>query len=209
MVGLGMFCSELSKNIKTPCIYEPHRKLCDLTPYDHLRRFYRLCVVHFKRNLRPLQSQVSKEVYNAMLSLSSSDAHPNFQRTLSVIRGGGRKAEAWLKDKLQTNKFALPALYRPASFIPEDIWRACPTTTNGNEQAHRNINRDGVHLTLLGGIMRGRAFDDRAAQSIDVHASLGIGTRDRDATHAYRASRSITRQGNLRLCHLPIVLTAS
>ncbi|KAG2125773.1 uncharacterized protein EDB93DRAFT_1243973 [Suillus bovinus] len=206
---LGLFCSELSKNIKTPCIYEPHRKLCDLTPYDHLRRFYRLCIVHFKRNLRPLQSQVLKEVYNAMLSLSSSDAHPNFQRTLSVIRGGGRKAEAWLKDKLQTNKFAFPALYRPASFIPEDIWRACPTTTNGNEQAHRNINRDGVHLTLLGGIMRGRAFDDRAAQSIDVHASLGIGTRDRDATHAYRASRSITRQGNLRLRHLPIVLTAS
>ncbi|KAG2742423.1 hypothetical protein P692DRAFT_20821992 [Suillus brevipes Sb2] len=128
---------KLSKNIKTPCIYKPHRKLCDLTPYDHLRRFYRLCVVHFKRNLRPLQSQVSKE------------------RTLSVIRGGGQKAEAWLKDKLQTNKFALPALYRPASFIPEDIWRACPTTTNGNEQAHRNINRDGVHLTLLRGIMRG------------------------------------------------------
>ncbi|KAG2045848.1 hypothetical protein BDR06DRAFT_985730 [Suillus hirtellus] len=193
-LGLGMFCSELSKNIKTPCIYEPHRKLCDLTPYDHLHRFYRLCIVHFKRNLRLLQSQVSKEVYNAMLSLSSSDAHPNFQRMLNVIRGGGRKAEAWLKDKLQTNKFALPTLYRPASFIPEDIWRACPTTTNSNEQAHRNINRDGVHLTLLGGIMRGQAFDDRAAQSIDIHASLGIGTHDRDATHAYRASRSITHQ---------------
>ncbi|KAG1760684.1 hypothetical protein EV702DRAFT_1053394 [Suillus placidus] len=173
---LGMFCSELSKNNKTPCVYEPHHKLCDLTPYDHLRQFYRLCVIHFKRNLRPLQTQVSKE------------------RMLGVIRGGGRKAEAWLKDKLQTNKFALPALYHPVSFIPEDIWCACPTTTNGNEQAHHNINHDGVHLMLLGGIMRGRAFDDRAAQSIDIHALLGISTRDRDATHAYRASRSITRQ---------------
>ncbi|KAG1869710.1 hypothetical protein C8R48DRAFT_597246 [Suillus tomentosus] len=154
-LGLGMFCSELSKNIKTPCIYEPHHKLCDLTPYNHLRRFYRLCIVHFKRNLWPLQSQVSKEVYNAMLSLSSSDAHPNFQRMLSVIRGGSQKAEAWLKDKLQTNKFTLPTLYHPVSFIPEDIWCACQTTTNGNEQAHRNINHDGMHLTLLGGIMRG------------------------------------------------------
>ncbi|KAG2130545.1 hypothetical protein BD769DRAFT_1292574, partial [Suillus cothurnatus] len=67
----------------------------------------------------------------------------------------------WLKDKVETNKFALPALYHPASLIPEDIWRACPATTNGNEQAHRNVNRDGVNLTLLGGIMRGRAFDDR------------------------------------------------
>ncbi|KAG1876289.1 hypothetical protein F4604DRAFT_1581198, partial [Suillus subluteus] len=73
-----------------------------------------------------------------------------------------------------------------------------PATTNDNEQAHRNVNCDGVNLTLLGGVMRGRAFDDRAVQSIDVHASLGIATRDRDSTHSstYRApSRSITRQG--------------
>ncbi|KAG2040908.1 hypothetical protein BDR03DRAFT_824049, partial [Suillus americanus] len=49
----------------------------------------------------------------------------------------------------------------PASFIPEGIWRASPATTNGNEQAHRNVNRDGVDLILLGGVMRGRAFDDR------------------------------------------------
>ncbi|KAG1851301.1 hypothetical protein DFJ58DRAFT_426079 [Suillus subalutaceus] len=58
------------------------------------------------------------------------------------------KTQAWLKDKVETNKFALPALYRPTSFITEDIWRACPATTNGNEQAHRNVNRDGVNLTL-------------------------------------------------------------
>jgi hypothetical protein len=96
----------------------------------------------------------------------------------------------------------VPALYHPASLIPEDIWRACPATTNGNEQAHRNVNCDGVNLTLLGGIMRGRAFDDRAAQSIDVHASLGIDTCDRDSTHTYRASRSITRQGmHLHSCY--------
>ncbi|KAG1866177.1 hypothetical protein F4604DRAFT_1779145, partial [Suillus subluteus] len=49
------------------------------------------------------------------------------------------KTQAWLKDKVETNKFILPALYRPTSFITEDIWRACPATTNGNEQAHRNV----------------------------------------------------------------------
>ncbi|KAG2034183.1 hypothetical protein BDR03DRAFT_803312, partial [Suillus americanus] len=53
------------------------------------------------------------------------------------------------------------ALYHPASFIPEDIWCACPVTTNGNEQARRTVNRDGVNLTLLGSSVRGRAFDDR------------------------------------------------
>ncbi|KAG2131872.1 hypothetical protein BD769DRAFT_593796 [Suillus cothurnatus] len=50
--------------------------------------------------------------------------------------------------------------------------------------------------------MRGRAFDDQASQSIDVHASLDIDTCDRDSTHTYRASRSITRQGiHLHSCY--------
>ncbi|KAG1876174.1 hypothetical protein F4604DRAFT_1492855, partial [Suillus subluteus] len=56
---------------------------------------------------------------------------------------------------------ALLALYRPASFIPEDIWRAYLATTNGNEQALRDVNHDGVNLTLLDGIMRRWAFDNR------------------------------------------------
>jgi hypothetical protein len=93
----------------------------------------------------------------------------------------------------------LQALYRPTSFITEDIWRACPATTNDDTI---DVDRDGVNLTLLGGIMRGLAFDDRAVQSIDVHVSLGVGTRDRDSTHVYRVSRSITRQGmHLHLHH--------
>ncbi|KAG2040066.1 hypothetical protein BDR03DRAFT_950183 [Suillus americanus] len=79
------------------------------------------------------------------------------------------------------------------------IWCACSATTNGNEQAHRNVNRDGANLTLLGGIMRGRAFDDRAAQSIIdsmfmCHCALAFVIVNRDSTHVYRASRSITRQ---------------
>ncbi|KAG1838596.1 hypothetical protein DFJ58DRAFT_668265, partial [Suillus subalutaceus] len=56
--------------------------------------------------------------------------------------------------------FALSALYHLANFVHEDIWCTCPSTTNGNEQAHHNVNRDGVNLTLLGGSVRGRAFDD-------------------------------------------------
>ncbi|KAG2134297.1 hypothetical protein BD769DRAFT_1444341, partial [Suillus cothurnatus] len=78
------------------------------------------------------------------------------------------------------------APHHPASLITKDIWHVCLVTTNGNEEAHRNLNGDGVNLTLLGGIMRGRAFDDRA-ESNDAHVSLGVGTRDRDSTHVYRA----------------------
>ncbi|KAG2741734.1 hypothetical protein P692DRAFT_201652917, partial [Suillus brevipes Sb2] len=167
--------------------------LCDLNPYDHLRRFYRVCITNFKCNVLALYTYVSSEVYSAMLSLASSEPHPDIEKTYAIIHGGGRKARAWLKDKLVTNKFVLAAIYRPASLIPKVIWRACPSTTNGNEQAHWSANLDGVNLTLLGGIMRGRNFDERAAQGMEVHSLLGINTRDQDSTHIRRASRSIIR----------------
>lgn len=60
------------------------------------------------------------------------------------------------------------------SFIPIAIWKASPTTTNGNEQAHRNINRDGINLTLLAGIMHGYEYDVHATSSIDLHIKLKV-----------------------------------
>ncbi|KAF8573655.1 hypothetical protein K439DRAFT_1374742 [Ramaria rubella] len=83
----------------------------------------------------------------------------NFEATLQQIRQGGKKAADWLKNKVSACGFALAALYQPASQIPIDIWKVSPSTSNGNEQAHRSINRDGVKLTMLAGIMRGMQYD--------------------------------------------------
>ena len=59
---------------------------------------------------------------------------------------------AWLKEK-ETSHFALLALCQPFSLIPPLIWKAALATTNRNEQAHCNVSRDGISLTLLAGIM--------------------------------------------------------
>ena len=75
------------------CSIEHHRRLRDLDPYDHLRWFYRLCVVHFLRNLTPLRNVVTPEVYRAMLSLSSFEAQPDLKKTLETIKNGGCKAK--------------------------------------------------------------------------------------------------------------------
>ena len=102
---------------------------------------------------------------------------------------------AWLKDKIESTKFALPALHFPHSLIPRDIWKACPTTTNGNEQSHRNINRDGTNLTVLSGIMRGQEYDDRTEASININKTYGINPRDSAATPSWRILRAVSRQG--------------
>ncbi|KAF8584867.1 hypothetical protein K439DRAFT_1250653, partial [Ramaria rubella] len=50
----------------------------------------------------------------------------------------------------------------PASKIPLDVWKASPSTSNGNDQSHCNVNHDGMKLTMLAGIMRGMQYDYRA-----------------------------------------------
>lgn len=102
----------------------------------------------------------------------------------------------WLKDKERSSPFAIPALYQPASKIPLEVWRASPSTSNGNEQSHRNINRDGIKLTLLAGIHRGMQYDSRAMRGIKVLSKHGIHNRDQHASHFRRAARAISRSGS-------------
>ncbi|KAF8974325.1 hypothetical protein BDZ97DRAFT_11979 [Flammula alnicola] len=192
-LGLGMYCQSLCVDLHAFCQYEPARRLRNLSPYDHLRRFFRLCIVHFKRHIHDLRLYISNDVRIAMLSLASSEPHPNIEKAFQLIDGGGPKARAWLKDKRTGSPFALPALYRPYSFIPVHVWKASPPSSNGNEQSHRAVYRDGVNLTILGGVMRGWQYDRRAFSSLNLHASQGIYTRDQASTHFYRFERSVGR----------------
>ncbi|KAF4600363.1 hypothetical protein EYR38_004988 [Pleurotus pulmonarius] len=193
-LGLGMFCQHLCHDLDMPCQDEPMRRLSDLNPYDHLKRCFKICSVHFKRHIHDLRPHISDDVRFAMLSLASSDPHPDLEGAFRTIQNGGPKAVAWLKDKREGSKFALPALYHPLSYIPLDIWKSAPSSTNGNEQAHRNINRDGVNLTLLGGIMRGMQYDNRAMATLDLYSSVGIFPRDQTTTHYRRVASSIYRK---------------
>lgn len=87
-----MFCESLCATLDQMCPFEPGRSLRSLDPYDHLRRFLRLCVSHFKRNVLELRSSITKEVQQAMLSLASSQPHPNLEGTFEIIEKGGKKA---------------------------------------------------------------------------------------------------------------------
>ena len=221
-----MFCVSLCVGMRDDacCFYNPVEQLKSLSAYDHLRRFFRICITHFKRNIHAIRKHISSEVRSAMLSLSSTEQHPDIDGAFQTIRRGGPKARgnktkpteiedtdlppslsAWLKDKIDGSKFSLPALYQPSSLVPMDIWKASPTTTNGNEQAHRNINRNGVNLTVLGGIMRGMQYDRRATASLELHSTQGIYIRDQESTHFRRMERLVNRH-SAYLSFSPILL---
>ncbi|KAF8465467.1 hypothetical protein JB92DRAFT_3135968 [Gautieria morchelliformis] len=153
-----------------------------------------LSVNHFQRGIHKLGNDVSPEVRMAMHSLVSASPLPDLQGTKELIRSGGPRAAAWLHDKEIGSPFVIPAIYQPESHIPLAIWQACPSTSNGNEQAHQNVNRDGTGLTLLAAIMRGMHYDKRAMAAVDLMHSSAIHQRDQPPNYFYRAGRAVLRQ---------------
>ncbi|KAF8583905.1 hypothetical protein K439DRAFT_1617115 [Ramaria rubella] len=80
--------------------------------------------------------RIAPKIRQAMMSLASAEPLPDLEGTLQLIRTGGKRAADWLKDKEAASGFSLAAIYQPASKIPLDMWKASPSTSNGNEQAH-------------------------------------------------------------------------
>ncbi|KZV86821.1 hypothetical protein EXIGLDRAFT_774231 [Exidia glandulosa HHB12029] len=190
--GQAMGVGDLASWIAARTLAADHPS-CRYSVLEHLLHFYMLCIAHFFRNLLKIKTKVPPNVYAAMLSLASPEPLPDFNHTIALIRSGPKAANDWLEDKLTGSPFALPALYWPKSKIPLEIWKAAPRTTNGNEQAHRSVNRDGTQLSLLAGIERGLQHDWRLLSSRETLAEYGVHTRYQVPDHFRRALRSLRR----------------
>ena len=94
MLGLGMFCQWLCRDLQHSVYLRngSQRWLCTLDAYDHLKHFFRLCLVHFKRNVNELRHRISPETRVAMLNLPSVDKDEDLEQIFSIIRAGGEKA---------------------------------------------------------------------------------------------------------------------
>ncbi|KIJ37989.1 hypothetical protein M422DRAFT_259375 [Sphaerobolus stellatus SS14] len=134
-IGWGKFCQSLCQSMTGYCAYDITKPLHMLTPSDHLKRCYRYCFSHFTRHVHDLRSHVVENVRTAMMSLASAEELPLavYTQIVATIRGGGKKAVDWFRDKEAADGWALAAIYRPKSKIPVHIWKAAPSTSNGNE----------------------------------------------------------------------------
>lgn len=59
----------------------------------------------------------------------------------------------------------IPAMHGAESCIPELIWKSTPPSTNLGEAAHRDIQIEGTHLSLLAAVITGRGHDLRVRES--------------------------------------------
>jgi hypothetical protein len=74
------------------CHYSCKCPLVCMTPYDHLKHFFILCINHFQRGIHKLGMSISNEVRTAMHSLISAHSITSLETTLDLIRQGGPKA---------------------------------------------------------------------------------------------------------------------
>ncbi|KAF8160165.1 hypothetical protein BJ912DRAFT_866014 [Pholiota molesta] len=172
--GLGLYLQSVSQRPELKDkfdLHEPDRLISLLSPYEHLHRLFRLCTVHVKRNIRKVA--VSDDVRNLMRSLICLE-HDNWEGTLEkIVQLGGKAASDWVHDK-NRSKFAFEAICWEKSHIPLSIWKAGDSNSNLIETAHSDVNREGIHCTLLGGIKKGRAFDAMKLKSLQATENLGI-----------------------------------
>ena len=80
----------------------------------------------------------------------------------------------WVQDKIRS-KFAFEALCWQKSHIPLLVWQAGDITSNLVESAHLDVNHEGLHCTLVGGIKKGQVFDILKAKTLQVCVFLPRG----------------------------------
>lgn len=185
-LGFGMYlmdCCASDALQQKQDMYEPTRTLSELSPYDHLKRIYRLCDIHQYRRIR--QRAVPESVRHLMRSLICI-SHSSWDDTLDHIRAEGGKAGQgtcilfwpyawqnlttsadWLANK-ERAKFAFSAICWEQSFVPLDVWMSGESHSNVVEAAHANVNREGIQCTIVGGIMKGRHFDILGLATLEV-----------------------------------------
>ncbi|KAJ6527069.1 hypothetical protein B0H19DRAFT_970076 [Mycena capillaripes] len=167
--GLGLHLQHISQMFPEKMdLHEPHRKLASLTPYDHLHRKFRLCVNHAYRNIQ--KCRVPDAVKHLMRSLVCME-HSDWDGTIHQIRVlGGKPACDWVADK-ERSHFAFEGMCWAKSFIPKLVWQAGERTSNLIESVHADVNREGVHCTLLGGVLKGEFYDALQMKTLKASCS--------------------------------------
>ncbi|KAJ7236183.1 hypothetical protein C8J57DRAFT_1088347 [Mycena rebaudengoi] len=170
--GLGLHLQNVAQRLPDVFdLYQQTRLLKDLSPYDHLNRVFRLCVTHAFRNIR--KCKVPDGVKALMRSLICIE-HVDWDGTIHKIKNlGGKPAEDWIFDK-EHSKFAFAGMCWAKSFIPRDIWLSGERTSNLIESVHADVNCEGLHCTMVGGVLKGEFFDSLQMKTLKAFEETGI-----------------------------------
>ncbi|KAF9029442.1 hypothetical protein BDZ89DRAFT_1249203 [Hymenopellis radicata] len=144
---------------------DPSQLVSQLSIYEHLRRLFRACEIHYFRNIR--KCPVIEEVRQLMRGLSCLE-HADFDGALAKI-----EQLDWAKNK-RDNVFVFPGICWERSAVHREIWMAGPRHTNNVEIAHFDVNEEGRRCTLLSGLEKSRRYDHMKLLTLEIHDVHGV-----------------------------------
>ncbi|RIB09087.1 hypothetical protein C2G38_297643 [Gigaspora rosea] len=164
-----------------------HSKYNYLSAEEHLQHIYKLCQIHFNRNIR--NKSMPNEIKTLMYSIPTLKTQVQVFETLDKIKESNELgARDWVLDKSKPWKLAGLSLAFTKMNI--DTWNQTPNNTNANESAHANINQDGQSLSLLAAIYRGSDFDQRQWHAAKTYEQYNVKDSYRDKSELARLTHN-------------------
>lgn len=65
------------------------KPLKNLTPYDHVSRIVRWCLVHHLRRLLRIEGSVTPQIFDRMFRVAGTEVIANYEENLTKIREEG------------------------------------------------------------------------------------------------------------------------
>ena len=85
------------------------------------------------------------------------------------------------------------------SFIPLIIWRSGDANSNLIESVHADVNREGISCTLVGGIIKGKAFDLMKLRTLKAQEMAGICSLYNSGHIVENATKSLKRKSEFNI----------
>ncbi|CAI2182340.1 10606_t:CDS:2, partial [Funneliformis geosporum] len=136
-----------------------HERYSSMSIEEHLMHIYKICIVHYHRNINKLKN-VSEKIKNIMKSIPTLKTQDEVNNIIDIIKNCKSKVTRdWLTDK--NTPWVLSAISSAFTKIDFEIWNTSRNNTNVNKSAHHNINLDRTSLSLLAAIKKAEEFDNR------------------------------------------------
>ncbi|KIJ53133.1 hypothetical protein M422DRAFT_42920 [Sphaerobolus stellatus SS14] len=179
LLGLGLYLQELAQSPELRLkrdLHQPHKVLGDLTEYEHLQQFLRLCVNHMKRKVRE-GNKFPEHVQQLMYSLACIQ-HADWDGTIAAIQQEGGKAAI-------------------VSYLCLSGKQGTASPTNLIETLHADINREGKFCTALSALIKSEQFDLLKLKAMSNHEELGIRVSYKTGLDQERALHNVKREQHL------------
>jgi len=122
----------------------------------------------------------------------------HFDHILSVAREKAEEGQLthlinWFEHK-DRNPWVLQCLSLATTAMSREDWRSTSSTTNNAESAHAQSQREGIKLTLLTAVNKGKRLDSRHFEAAHAMQGFGVPVRYGNNSMTGRTKKTVVRQ---------------